>query len=204
MPDLDMLDRVSAPGWHKPYRLLENGEVPPGEIGRATLHSLCRSLRLYGGVPGLDSIAEIIEQVQHGECEDADAFRRLRAVEQVANGHRHTRIAVRAANRLIVEIEQGGELDRDPALAVAYRFCRELIDHHLFGRARPALVGERFASHDEAVAYESVCMAAVAPYVARVAEDLARDPRATRLHAPRMPRAARRSTADLLDEPLAV
>lgn len=204
MPDLDMLDRVSAPGWHKPYRLLANGEATPEEIGRAMLHSLCRSLRLYGGVPELGGIADVVEQVLDGECGAPEAFRRLRVIESTANGHRHTRVAARTAARLIVEIEQGRTFDRDPAIVIADRTCHELIDHHLFGRVRPALIGERFASHDEAIACERACMEAVAPYVARVAETLARDPRATRLRAPRMPRSVRRSTADLLDEPLAV
>ena len=61
-----------------------------------------------------------------------------------------------------------------------------------------------FASHDEAVACERACMETAAPYVARVAEGLALAPRATRLRAPRMPGLARRSTAELLDEPLAL
>lgn len=204
MPDLDMIDRISAPGWHKPYRLLANGEATPEEIGRAILHSLCRSLRLYGGVPGLGGIADVVEQVLAGECGATEAFRRLRAIESTANGHRHTRLATRAASRQIVEIEQGTGFDRDPAVAIAERSCYELIDHHLFGRVRPALIGERFASHDEARACERACMESVAPYVARLAEDLAHDPGAPRLRAPRMPRSVRRSTVDLLDEPLAV
>lgn len=204
MPDLDMIDRVSAPGWHKPYRLLENGGAAPEEIGRAMLHSLCRSLRLYGGVPGLDEIADVVARVQDGRCGATEAFRRLRAIEQAADGHRHTRVAVRAANGLVVEIGQGLEVGHDPVRSVAERFCRALIDHQLFGRVRPALVGERFASHDEAIACERDCMDAVAPHVARVAADLARDPRATRLRAPRIPGVTRRSTAELLDEPLAV
>lgn len=204
MPDLDMIDRVSAPGWHKPYRLLENGEAPPEEIGRAVLHSLCRSLRLYGGVPGLHDIADIVARTIDGRCEITEAFRRLRGVEQAADGHRHTRVAVRAANGLLVEIEQGQQLARDSAQEVAARFCHALIDHQLFGRVRPALVGERFVSYDEAVACERACIDATAPYMARVAEALVDDPRARRLRAPRMPGIPQRSTADLLDEPLAI
>jgi hypothetical protein len=204
MPDLDMIDRGSAPGWHKPFRLLEHGEATPEEIGHAVLHSLCRSLRLYGGVPGLHDIADIVDRTMSGRCGVAEAFRHLRAIEQAAHGHRHTRVAVRAANGLLVEIGQGRQLARDPAQEVADRFCHALIDHQLFGRVRPALVGERFASHDEAIACERACVDVAAPYVSRVAENLARDPRATRLRAPRMSGTTRRSTADLLDEPLAV
>ena len=204
MPDLDMIDRASAPGWHKPYRLLKNEGATPAEIGRALIHSLCRSLRRYGGVPRLDSIVAVVEGVRQGQCTVAEAFRRLRAIEQAADGHRHTRVAVRAAHRMIAEIGQGGQFDHDSARAVADRFCRESIDHHLFGRVRPDLIGERFASHDEAVACEHACMETATPYVARVAEVLALAPRATRLRAPRMPGLARRSTAELLDEPLAL
>lgn len=201
MPDLDILDHAATPGWHKPYRLLA-GNASPQEVGRDILSSLSQSLRRGGGLPEADALRGIVERAAAGQLAPFEALRQLRSVELSAGGHRHTKVAARAAAELVVALEQGDGLTGDPAQAVAEGFCWAIIDHYLFGRARPKLIGQRFADHGEAIAWEQECKEVLRPSVRKMAEALARDPQARKIRAPRMPGLLRRSTVDLLHEPI--
>ena len=117
-------------------------------------------------------------------------------------GHLHTRLAAEAVGTLIVEVRQDSTTIIESATAVAERFLTRLADYHLLGRARPYLVGQRFADHREALQEENACKAALAPYVRKLAAGLVRDSTAKDLRAPSVRRSHRRPTAELLNEPI--
>lgn len=202
MPDLDILARAPAPGWRRPYRLAVGSAASPQELASAAIQSLAHSLRSGGGLPALDSLADVVSRFLSGQLPLADALHHLRSIEQATGGDRHTKVAARATARLLVELGQGGSSIAEPRLAVAERFCWAMVDHHLFGRVRPELVGSRFPDHASAFAWEEGCKEALRPGLKKVASALARDPMAARLHAPRTAAGRRRSTADLLNESL--
>ncbi|WP_040666925.1 hypothetical protein [Nitrolancea hollandica] len=201
MPDLDILDHAIAPGWQKPFRLLA-GDACPEDVGHAILGALCRSLRQKGGLPQIDRIQELIERVDSGSVAPIDALNTLRKIEVSKGGHRHTRIAARAASKIIVAINQGDHLSGDVGHALIEVVNWELIDHHLFGRARPVLIGQRFADYAEFNSFEAACKRALRPCVTKLADSLVSDPAARRLRAPRMPLKIRRPTVELLNEPI--
>jgi hypothetical protein len=203
MPDLDILERVPAPGWRSPYRLLAGG-ASPQEVAHATVKSLCKSLRTGHGLPGIDDLADIYGQVASGQLAVPEALRRLRLVERATNGHLHTKIAAGITAQRIVELRQGNPVTDDPAQVIAESFCWGIVEYHLFGRARPDLVGKRFANHDEALTWEQTCREILHPTLIKVAAKLVQDPTAANLRAPRATIPVRRSTADLLYEPITV
>jgi hypothetical protein len=203
MPDLDVLDQGIPPGWHTPYRLLA-GQAEPQEVAHATLGSLSWSLRKCGGLPQAAGIQDIVDRVATGHASAPEAMRDLRTIEGSNRSSRHVRIATKAAAGIIARLSQGHPLADNPARILAREFCWALIDHCLFGRARPRLVGTRFAELSEAHSFERSCKEILSPLVDRLADDLSRNPTAVGLRAPRMPRLRQRSTAELMNEPILI
>lgn len=203
MPDLDVISERPDVGWRAPFRLLM-GSGSEDEVGHAAICSLCRSLRRAGGVPGLERLVSIITSCWHDELSLVGAFDQLHKVEQECTGHLHTKLAARAGARVLVDFNYGDRAspEQDPASRLAVAFCEEVIDHHLFGRARPNIVGTRFGSQDDELRWELQCMARLQPRIERVACHLLQYPTAAGLRAPSAPRSLRMTTEEILSERL--
>ncbi|MBI4333993.1 MAG: hypothetical protein HY673_22245 [Chloroflexi bacterium] len=136
--------------------------------------------------------------------DDRRAFDSLRKIEIDNGGHRMTRVAARAAQRLLAKsvasgsgTRPGSQLHRDLAEAI----CWEVVDHHFFGRARELLIQHRFGDAASERQWEQVVKGAMQLPLSRLASGFASDPTAQRLRAPR--RSDKRlSTKQMLDEPL--
>ena len=202
MPDLDIIERAAKRGWHGATRMYAGGLASADEMRGPILKALAKSLRDGGGLPGLVDLSTVVQQVCTGDLSALAAIREVRTVERKFGGHLHTRVAAEAVNTLIVEVLQNSTTIIEPATAVAERFLTRLVDHHLFGRARPYLVGQRFADHGDALQEENACKAALAPYVRKLAAGLVRDPTGKSMCAPSVRRSHRRPTAELLNEPI--
>ena len=202
MPDLDVIERSAKRGWYGATRMYAGGAASAAEMRGPILKALAKSLRDGGGLPGHDNLSAIVQLVCNGDISALAAIREVRTVTREFGGHLHTRLAAEAVDTLIVEVRQNSTTIIEPATAVSERFLTRLVDHYLFGRARPYLVGQRFADHGAALQEENACKAALAPYVRELAERLVRDPTGKGLRAPSVRRSYRRSTASLLNEPI--
>ena len=178
------------------------GAASAVEMRRPILKALAKSLRDGGGLPGLVDLSTIVQQVCTGDLSTLAAIREVHSVERECGGHLHTRVAAEAVATLIVEVHQESTMIIEPTTTVAERFLWRLADHHLFGRAGPYLVGQRFTDHEEALREENACKAALAPDIRKMAERLVHDPTGKGLRAPSVRQSHRRSTASLLNEPI--
>lgn len=196
MPDNDVIHRALVPGWQKASRLLYGGQSLLAVV-LASKEALARSLRQGGGLPASNGLADLLTEVQAKEVTPAQAIRRLHDIEYECDGSRHIKVAVRATEQLIVEVQQGAGF-LDAQRAVAEWFCWCLLDHQFFGRVRPWLIGSRFADLDEAAAFEAACATELAPAITKLASQLLADSTATALRAPSLRRQMRRTTGELL------
>ncbi len=203
MPDGDVLGCKLLRRWLRPGRLYADS-ASTQDVAAAASSALAGSLREAGGVPGLGDMAGVVERVASGQLPHLDALNELRTIERDAQMHRHTRVAVRAVEQLLVELVRGATVPSDPIQAVAERACQALVTHFLFGPLTPRLVGEPFAVSAKAGERERACADALQPDIASMARKLAAEPTANHLRRPRSSTALRRSTADLLREPITV
>ena len=202
MPDLDIIERAAKRGWGGATRMYAGGLASADEMRGPILKALAKSLRDAGGLPGLNDLSMIVGRVCNGDLSARAAFTEMRTVEREYGGHLHTKVAAEAVCTLIVELSQDSTMFIEPATAVAERFLTRLVDHHLFGRARPFLVGQRFADYGDALQEENACRSALAPHVRKLAAGLVRDPTGKSLRAPSVQRSHHRPTAELLNEPI--
>jgi hypothetical protein len=189
--------------WRKPERLVA-GAAGPDEVARGMVESLTRSLRRGGGVRRLADFGRVASQVACAQITPLEAMSQLQAIEQLAGGDRHTRVVAQAVARLIVEPEHSAALVIDPEGVVCESFCWELLDHCLLGQARAKVVGKRFTDHAGMLSFERECREKISAALRKVAADLAADPTAARLKAPRGSVSVRRSTAEILKMALTV
>lgn len=202
MPDRDIIESSLGPSWRLPYRLLKAGS-PPEELVTALVQSLCATLRRGGGVPGFTQVMQVLTAVEGGRLRFMEAFDRLSEVERVAGGHRITRVACEAALGLITELQSGPPSDSDLSTRFAQECCRRWLGHFFFGAVRLQLVGSQFADVTEANRWEHECRTIADPALKSVASRISRDPTGRRLRAPARSGHLKRSTADLLAEPIA-
>ena len=198
MPDLDILRAGISPRWAVPYRLLA-GVGDPQDVAQAIFKVLTASLRQFGGFPRTDDLGDIVKRVTNGKLAPCQAFSELRAVELSAMGHLHTRMAVRAAEQLVVGCFHG-QKPPDVVRAITAGACSNMIDYQLFGRARLHLAGTQYESVQQARAFEASCKTALASEIAKIVEQLVGVRPIDKLRAPHVAGHLRRSTADLLYE----
>lgn len=215
MPDKDRFEKSIPSAWRKVFRLSKGGVASEAELGDACSTALAHSLRQVGGCPGLQDIGKVLQDFVRGR-EDlpllspvggstlTEGFEALRQIERAQGGHRTTKVAVRAARSVLVQLSRQNDLHVSEAQLgrmVSERTCIELVDHHFFGRARAYLVGERFSTFHEAKAWEQAVKKAMTIGIQKLANRLWQNPSAARLRAPKRT-VARRSTRDLLNDPL--
>jgi hypothetical protein len=215
VPDQDRFERGFAPGWRKVYRLAKGGIASEAEIADACIFALAHCLRQSGGCANLQDLVNVLQSFAQGRATPpslsgagghalTEAFEALRRIERQQGGHRVTKVAMRAAMSILVRSSRRGDAlysEAGQIRALVEQICMSLVDHHLFGRARAYLVGEWFASFHEARAWEQTVKKAMSLGVQKLAARLSKDPRAAHLRAPKRT-VARRSTRELLDDPL--
>ncbi len=201
MPDLDILAAGISPKWARPYRLLA-GMGSPADVAAASIQTLAATFRSNGGFAETAAIAAILDKVAGGQLAASAACDQLRIIESQSGGELHVMMESRSAKRLIVELANGRQPYANTELAVTEGACNELVANRLFDPARIQLVGHRFASTEEALLFEEETRALLAPQVAKLSAGLVHDQRADHLRAPRRPTGARRSTADMLFDPI--
>lgn len=202
VPDGDIFCRVAAPGWTRPVRQLYSGGSAE-EVTRAILHALARSLRDRGGIPALPGLSRVVQELADGQLSPDRAFQHVRAIEVEMVGNRHCRVAAEAARQMIVEMAAGVLSAIDATILVPERVCTALVAHHVFERGGPELADRRFGSETELHEFQQDCWRRLAPGIVKLSEKLAQQPTGEGLRAPSvMRRQRRKTTAELLEEPL--
>ncbi len=203
MPDGDVIYRTLVPCWRRPYRLIKGGADDTVILGSAVLKALAKNLRKAGGAPGLTDVAAIVAAVAGRQTDAPSALGELRAVERRERGHVHTRVLVQVGSRMVVELSHGGTAPLDLPVALAERFCAQLVDFNLFSRVTPSLVGTRFASHNKSASFQEQLMGAIGERLRKEARSLVRRPSGVSIRAPSVA-GSRRPTAQTLYEPISL
>src|SRR5579883_1167939 len=185
MPDLDILPRSAAPGWHPADQLIK-GCGSNEEIAKALLQALSKSVRDGGGLPALDRFVGVVAEFAAGELTHSQAMAEARRIVRENDGQRNARVAERAVAHVLVDITDGEQRGGDIRQSLAERFLWCLADHSLIGRRRPELVGDRYTDLDVALAAEERYKAVLRPKLTELASKLAREPDARGLRAPVM------------------
>lgn len=199
MPDLDRVERNLPPAWRAPYKLVK-GHHPLEEVARAVLKVLSGTLRREGGVPRLGELAKVVQQRDAGLLDD----RRLSSVAFMLEQRMVTRTE-RLAVVALLRPEVSGPasvLLGPPDVRLAEGLLVRMVENTLFSQQRDYLIGRRFTSRQEAIAFETNLMSILRPHLANLARRLVRKPSADGLRAPSFSRSPRKSTAALLDQPL--
>jgi hypothetical protein len=200
MADGDVLKFRPAPGWWSAHRILAGGGTE-AEVARAAGKALGKTLREGGGLPCLPVLADAVRDfAEDPSCDVLRAMARLRSIERSFAGLPLAMLGSRAASRFIAALNRGETVPSDLAPAIAEKLCTEILNHHLFSRALPELVGKRFASDAEASAWRERCLAAFddVRVFRNVAAQLVRDNSGKRLQVRPSRSDRRRSTAELL------
>lgn len=198
MPDLDKVERKLPPAWRAPYRLVK-GNHPLEVVARAVLKVLSETLRREGGIPWLPDLAMVVQERDAGLLDD----RSLSAVARELEQQMTTRIGHLALSALLrpeVSGSAGVLLGRPDQRLAEGLLCR-MVESILFSQQRDYLIGKRFRSRADAIAFETQLLAMLRPHFSNLARRLVGNPSADRLRAPSFP-VARKSTAELLDQPL--
>ncbi|HEX8696595.1 MAG TPA: hypothetical protein VF746_29515 [Longimicrobium sp.] len=163
---------------------------------------LTHDLQRRRGLPAAREIITILEDLRGGRTAPSQALARLANLKGFGGTYVHLCLAVRAANRLIVEMNSGGARFGSIPNMLARGFCEELLRSQL-EKGAPQLMGRRFQDQEELYAFIEQSVAAVRSDVEQVADSLSLDPTAGRLKPPSVQHRVRKSrTVDLLDESL--
>ncbi len=195
MTDKDIFTRVVARKWRAPYRMAV-GEAPVGEVADAVITALAYDLR-YGGFPHLAEVAAIVRTAIPGGSID-ETLARLTSMVRDARGDLHVRLAVAAAQRLVVEIAQGESLATTCEEATAGRFCREIIEYRLLAHLRVDLANETGYTTAQIGRWGQEFHECADERVAKIARRLLDDPSGATIRAPYAQR-ERLSTKELLE-----
>ena len=200
MPDLDIIDWIPATGWYRACRLLE-GAADADLIASEAVKALCRSLRGRGGMPGMRELASIVGEYWAGTLPGLNAFDRIREVERLAHGHRHSLIGGRATGQLLAGLTEGPAnwADVGAVGAVAEGFCWAAMDYYLFGRVRPRLSCGDQSDPGAIRALESRCKDLLRAAVSAIARRLVQRPDGVGLRAASVGTKPRLSTSEVLD-----
>jgi hypothetical protein len=112
------------------------------------------------------------------------------------------RIGVQAIRRLVTEIGTNSISVLDEASTVAQRVCRAIIEHNVFERGAPELTDLRFGSEELRAEFERACWEKLDVGITRLGDQVQKRPCGRGIVAPRIRCMWRRSTADMMDEPL--
>jgi hypothetical protein len=199
MPDLDKVERKLLPAWRAPYGLVK-GNHPLEEVAKSVLKVLSETLRREGGLPCLPELAMIVQQRDAGRLDDRSLSAIAFKLEQRMRT-RTERLALAALQRPEVSGPASMLLGR-PDQRLAEGLLVRMVENILFSQQRDYLVGKRFASREDAISFENDLLSMLRPHIGHLARRLVRNPQAHRLRAPSFPIPHKKTTADLLDQPL--
>lgn len=201
MPDLDIVQRQLRKYWRSPCSLVQGGH-PPEAVAAELIKSLAATLRDGGGIPGFEVLYEASSRTPLDQSSIRTLAEASRAIEQEFGQQQSVKLAARAALRQVVEQQYGRLLPS--RLTFAAQCLRNLLEHHFFAKVTNLLVGEgkRFGDVREARQYEASVRSYAEPQLMELARRLISDPAASKLRAPKSSM-RRRTTAELLDSPLA-
>jgi hypothetical protein len=200
VPDLDILAKGIPSCFHVSYRLLRGG-APGDEIVRAAGHGLALAIRQGGGVPGRSERGELIRLVSSGRMTREEAIRRSRELMLAEGGSRHAHIAHNAMSQIVAGAGSAAFEGADQGCgALVVAFCHGFVDNLLLGRAGPDFMVTLYPGAVLCDAAEVRMHLALEPTIRVLAAQLALDPSGKAVQAPRTPRAARQSTAEILGE----
>jgi len=200
MPDLDKIERNLHPAWRPVYKLVKGGQ-PLEEVARALLKGLARLLREEGGVPGLPNFVHALQEHDARRLDDRSFDEVVTKIERRMEESGNSRLLARAALRPAVSSFKR-LLQGPPAERLLQTFLKLKIESELFARQRGYLVGKRFTSRAEEVAFETMLLGSIQPELEVLAKRLISDPKAERLKAPSRRRTRKKTTEELIDEPL--
>lgn len=199
MPDGDVVSSSIHHRWRSAYAGLK-GTATPHEVAPRVLKALTETLRANGGVGGLHGYGVVVEACVAGKLTAAEARTNARLVAQSQEQTPFALIVHKAVDRCLVAPISETAVLAPGVLTVVDAICIVVMDHALFGRVRPALVGERFPNHEAYDDFVADCRALLAPALEHLGKSLSRDPSAARLRAaPMRRRAHRSSTAAILN-----
>jgi len=199
MPDLDRIERNLRPAWRPVYKLVKGGQ-PLEEVARALLKGLARLLREEGGVPGLPKFVHALQEHDAGRLDDRSFDVVVTKIERRMEESGNVRLLARAAWPAVSSFKR--LLQGPPAERLLQTFLKLKIESELFARQRGYLVGKRFTSRAEEIAFETMLLGSVQPELEVLAKRLIADPKAERLKAPSRWRTKKKTTEELIDEPL--
>ncbi len=194
MPDLDIVERGLRKHWRKPYKQMK-GRQPPEAVADAVIKALAATLRDDGGMPAFEEVAAVALPVSSGSGSSRSFAEATRAIEMQFHQRRPVKLLAQAAQRHMAKVKRGRAIPGRASLADEY--CRSLLDHHLFSKVNGAGQEDGQGGRE----CEAEAKAAMEPQLRAVVRQLLADPTARKLRAPKSPH-RRRSTAELLDEPL--
>lgn len=200
MPDLDIIERKLRPGWRPAYNLVK-GNQPTEEVARAIIKALAQCLREQGGQPQLHEVAQLVQLRDSGRLNGrslADVAAKLEHGMTTLGG----KLLAQAVLRPSLSDPASTLLQGPPDVRVAREYLVMRIQNELFAQQRDYLVGKCFPSRDAAIRYEANLLALMDSDLDGLARNLARDPSARSLRAPRRRAQGRRTTEALLKEPL--
>ena len=198
MAENDRIEKSIRAGWRTAANYVENENASSEELGDKLVESLVGTLRKFKGVPGFQTILEILEAPVSVSV--LDSFCALENIVRDRDGHRHTKIAANVAKSLLVS--KGTLESQDVDKRFAQALCSALVRHYFFARVCPKLTAtKRFSSPGEFHKWQIGIEQSIQSRIDKVATQLVQSPDATNLRAPGRT-AKRASTSQLLDEVL--
>lgn len=201
VPDLDRIERSLLRGWRPAWNLVKGGhsdDLVANALGKA----LACALREHQGAPQLLRMADALRGYESGALSRGSLQRVASRFEAEMRHGRHAKVAARSLLACAGRFDAGRALGGAEDQALAEEFCWRLAEHSFFGRVRGELVARHFESAAEERDWEQRIRRQMGPHVEKLAKALARDPSGRGIRAPSRGRTIRRTTVELLDEPL--
>ena len=173
MPDGDVLSSRVSFAWRPALSLMRGGSAGPAVSPRIA-KALVKSLKLRGGIAGLASYGGLVQAMSRGELSLSVARTEARQIGQ-ARLSPNELLVRRAVERCLKETSRPLAAD-EAQQRIVVGVCHAIMNAELFELARPTLVEQCFASHDEFDGFVVECEALLRPVIERISEQLLSDP----------------------------
>lgn len=198
MAENDRFEKHLGAGWRTAANYAEGEKASVEEIGDKIVESLVNYLRDYNGVPSFQEIVLVLKAPVGPS--PTEHFSTLEDIVRDQKGHRHTKVAANEAMSLLVISRKLEPVDVKVRLAQA--ICSALVKHYFFARVCPKMTAtERFSDHREYSEWQDGIEHSIQSRIERIATQLAGNPDAGMLRAPRKT-TKKVTTYDLLYEVL--
>lgn len=196
MPDGDVIKRGVRHAWRAAYECLSTGGSD-ADIRGLVAKGLTASLRKWGIPPYAEAVS-LVGDAWNRRVSQSEAIARVAGVVGSVGGTRNAALLDVAAKRAILTGPTGAR----PEQAVVEAYLNAELEAELMAKVRPAMLesGEREPSTVE----ETITRWTEESQdpIARIAQQLIRDPSGRALRAAPSRRGTRKNTAEMLDEAL--